>query len=99
PGAERPRAVFAANDLIAIGVMHALLQRGLRVPDDVMIVGYDDIEFAADALIPLSSVRRPGVEFGDAAIEILLRRLDSGAVEGEHRVFAPELVARASTGA
>ena len=64
PEAQRPTAVFAANDLVALGVLAGLTDQGLRVPEDVAIVGYDDIEFAAAAAVPLSSVRQPRAELG-----------------------------------
>jgi DNA-binding LacI/PurR family transcriptional regulator len=59
PIAERPTAVFCANDLLALGVLQEIVGHGLRVPQDMAIVGYDDIEFAAAAAVPLSSVRQP----------------------------------------
>ena len=97
----RPTAVFAANDLIAIGLLQGLLAHGLRVPDDIAIVGYDDIEFAAAAAVPLSSVRQPRVELGRRGAEILfeeLAALESGRpVERQHIRFQPELVVRLSS--
>ncbi|WP_031092425.1 LacI family DNA-binding transcriptional regulator, partial [Streptomyces sp. NRRL S-15] len=56
---HRPSAVFCANDLLALGVLQALYEAGLKVPEDLAVVGYDDIEFAASAVVPLTSVRRP----------------------------------------
>lgn len=97
----RPTAVFAANDLIAIGLLQGLLAHGLRVPHDIAIVGYDDIEFAAAAAVPLSSVRQPRVELGRRGAEILFEELDaleSGRpVEHQHIRFQPELVVRLSS--
>jgi LacI family transcriptional regulator len=77
-----------------------MTRRRIRVPDDVAIVGYDDIEFAADAAVPLTSVRQPKYQLGRAAAELLLDEADRSA-EHEHRrsVFTPELVVRASSGA
>src|SRR5438552_2794026 len=57
--AHRPTAVFCVNDLVALGVLQAMFAAGLRVPEDMSIVGYDDIEFAAAAAVPLTSVRQP----------------------------------------
>ena len=98
PRKQRPDAVFAANDLVALGVLQALTLAGVRVPDDIAIVGYDDIEFAASAAIPLSSVRQPAREMGRTAAEILLARIGgtAGADVG-NVVYLPELVVRAST--
>ena len=91
PANRRPDAVFCANDLLAIGLLQALTVHGVRVPDDIALVGYDDIEFARSAIVPLSSVRQPSAEIGATAIDLLM-----GATP-RHVVFRPELVARAST--
>lgn len=99
PVRERPDAVVAANDLIALGVLQTLTLAGLSVPDDVAIVGYDDIEFAAAAAIPLTSVRQPAVEMGEVASRRLLEVIaDPGSASVEHTVLQPELVVRRSTG-
>ena len=99
PGNRRPTAAFCANDLVALGLLQHLTQAGLRVPDDIAIVGYDDIEYASAAAVPLSSVAQPRYELGRAAAELLLDEADHG-IDHEHRqlVFAPELIARASSG-
>jgi LacI family transcriptional regulator len=88
-----PTAVFCANDLLAIGVIHGLRKRGLRVPDDVAVVGYDDVELAAMTDPPLTTVHQPTYELGATAYELLR----SG--EPEQRLFSPHLVQRESTGA
>jgi LacI family transcriptional regulator len=97
----RPTAVFAANDLIAIGLLQGLSAQRIRVPEDIAIVGYDDIEFAATAAIPLSSVRQPRAELGRRGAELLFEELDaleSGSpVEHQHVRFQPELVVRLSS--
>ena len=92
-------AVFCANDMLALGLLRGLNQTGLSVPGDLAVVGYDDIEFAADAAVPLTSVRQPKYQLGRAAAELLLDEADRPA-EHEHRrfVFTPELVVRASSG-
>lgn len=98
PGGRRPTAVFCANDLLALGVLQELTRRGLRVPRDIAIVGYDDIEFAAAAAVPLSSVRQPREQLGRTATELLLDEIESsGPHEHRHVVFQPELVVRASS--
>jgi LacI family transcriptional regulator len=102
PAAERPDAIFAANDLVAIGMMQslAMLNHGL-LPDEIALIGYDDIDFSAAASIPLSSIRQPAELIGRTAVELLLRELhaiESGAdIDHEQVVFQPELVIRAST--
>ena len=96
PAATRPDAIFAVNDLLALGIMHVLVAGGVRVPEDVALIGYDDIEFAETSLIPLSSVRLPHQAFGFAAVDLLLEEI-AGTVGERHLVFDPELVVRAST--
>lgn len=97
----RPTAVFAANDLVAIGLLQGLSAHGLRVPADIAIVGYDDIEFASAAAVPLSSVRQPRDELGRRGAELLyeeLAALELGQpVHHQHIRFQPELVVRLSS--
>lgn len=94
----RPTAVFCANDLLALGVLQAMVGAGVRVPEDLAIVGYDDIEFASAAAVPLTSVRQPAARIGETAARLLIEET-SGEGEHEHRtvVFSPELVVRDST--
>jgi LacI family transcriptional regulator len=96
--ADRPDGVLASNDHLAIGLVHGLISRGVRVPEDIAVVGYDDIEFAAIAAVPLTSVRQPAREMGRTAAEILLARIagTAGADLG-NVVYRPQLVIRAST--
>jgi len=98
PKVDRPTAVFCANDLLALGVLQEMTLRGLRVPQDVAIVGYDDIEFAAAAAVPLSSVRQPREQLGRTATQLLLEEIEEdGRHEHRHVVFQPELVVRDSS--
>jgi LacI family transcriptional regulator len=99
-GGPKPTAVFCTNDMLALGLLRRLGQAGVAVPGDLAVVGYDDIEFAADAAVPLTSVRQPKYQLGRAAAELLLDEADRPD-QHEHRrfVFKPELVARASSGA
>ncbi len=94
---ERPDAIFAANDLVALGVLQALTRARLSVPDDIAIVGFDDIDFAASAAIPLTSVRQPAVDMGRAAATRLLEIIDDPSSSVVHTVMEPELVVRDST--
>ncbi|MGD0066100.1 MAG: substrate-binding domain-containing protein [Streptosporangiaceae bacterium] len=98
-GGKLTTAVFCANDMLALGLLRRLSQAGVTVPADIAVVGYDDIEFAADAAVPLTSVRQPKYQLGRAAAELLLDEADR-ATEHEHRrlEFKPELVVRASSG-
>ena len=90
-------AVFAASDLIAMGVIHALQDRGLAVPQDVAVVGFDDILSAADFNPPLTTVRQDTRLAGELLVENLIHLIDGKAVEP--LLIAPELVVRASCGA
>lgn len=98
--AERPDAIFAANDLVAMGVLQALLMQGessIRVPGDIALIGYDDIDFASAAVVPLSSIRQPSGLIGQTAIEILVEEAADATLAPRNIVFQPELVVRAST--
>jgi LacI family transcriptional regulator len=98
--AQRPDAVFAANDLLAIGIIQTLVTGGVRVPEDVAVVGYDNIEYAESSLVPLTSVRPPHEEFGAAAVELLLAVMDGAPTADPaamQLVFPPDLVVRQST--
>jgi LacI family transcriptional regulator len=99
PRADRPDAIFAANDLLAMGVLQALMMLGdVHVPDEIALIGYDDIDFASAAVVPMSSIRQPASLIGYTAVDLLLKEAAQGeAFEYEHIVFQPELVVRAST--
>jgi len=94
---RRPTAAFCANDLLALGLLQQLSTVGLSVPGDLAIVGYDDIEYASAAAVPLTSVRQPRQELGRRAAELVLDEADNPAHVHEQVVFMPELVARRST--
>ncbi len=95
---ERPDAIFAANDLIAVGLLQALvMQRSARVPEDIALIGYDDIDFASTAVVPLSSIRQPARLIGETAVQILLDETDDPSRPPQDVVFQPELVERASS--
>jgi LacI family transcriptional regulator len=95
---ERPTAMFCANDLVALGVLQELTSRHIVVPDECALVGYDDIDFAASATVPLSSVRQPRIEIGRAAAELLIDETSDDTTH-EHRqvVFQPDLIVRQSS--
>jgi LacI family transcriptional regulator len=78
--AQRPTAVFCVNDLVALGVLQAMFTAGVRVPEDMSIVGYDDIEFAAAAAVPLTSVRQPAFRMGQSAAELLIEETADDAL-------------------
>ncbi|MFF3395064.1 LacI family DNA-binding transcriptional regulator [Streptomyces sp. NPDC002669] len=96
---ERPDGIVAANDMVATGLVQAFGERpGLRIPSDIALVGYDDMEFAATTLVPLTTVRRPRDIFGKTAVDLVRDQF-----EAEDRlpvrtiVIRPELVVRASS--
>jgi LacI family transcriptional regulator len=96
PSSRRPTAAFCANDLLALGLLQSMTQQGLRVPDDLAVVGYDDIDFAAAAAVPLTSVRQPREQLGRTAAQLLLTENEPDH-EHRHVKFQPELVVRASS--
>ena len=96
PAEERPDGIFGANDEVALGILQSLIQRGVSVPDEIAIIGYDDIDFAAAAIVPLTSVSQPSSEMGRSAAELLLASL-AGAEDLESVRYEPVLVQRQST--
>lgn len=97
-GAAVPTAVFAHNDLTAIGIMEALASHGLAVPDDVAVVGCDNIEVAASPLIGLTSIDQHAGELGRLAAGAMLKRLAGGPGPAVARKLEPALLVRRSTG-
>ncbi|MEV8268374.1 LacI family DNA-binding transcriptional regulator [Microbacterium sp. NPDC076911] len=85
-------SVFAGNDLLAIGVLHALHDRGVRVPEQIAVIGYDDIEFAELAIVPLTTVRHDAAAMGRAAIRTAI-----GPKATTSQTYPPQLVVRRST--
>ncbi|MFF7646246.1 substrate-binding domain-containing protein [Streptomyces canus] len=94
---EPPTAIFAGNDEIALGVIEAARARGLRIPEDLSVVGFDDTSLAQMASPPLTTVRQPLREMGAAALRIALQLVNGEKTESHHIELATELVVRAST--
>ncbi len=95
---DRPTGIICGNDLIALGMLQAMTIAEIRVPDDVAIVGYDDISYAAGAAVPLSSIRQPREDLGRTAVRMLLEEIaDEDTHQHRAVVFAPELIVRASS--
>ncbi len=96
-GKKLPRAILCANDQTALGVIHALAQRGIRVPQDVAITGFDDVPVARHLHPPLTTVRQPMQDLGATAFEALYSRISAGG--GEPDIVLPvQLVVRESCG-
>ncbi len=91
-----PAAVFVASDMMAIGALRAIHQAGLRVPDDIAVVGFDDIPQASFIEPPLTTVRQPIHRLGETAVHVLVDLLNGVAVPPQRMVFMPELVIRAT---
>ncbi|WP_307862014.1 LacI family DNA-binding transcriptional regulator [Nocardioides sp. SYSU D00065] len=94
---RRPTAAFCANDLLALGLLQQLSTSGASVPGDLAIVGYDDIEYASAAAVPLTSVRQPRQELGRRAAELVLDEAEDPDHVHQQVTFTPELIARRST--
>ncbi|HEY5980618.1 MAG TPA: LacI family DNA-binding transcriptional regulator [Microlunatus sp.] len=96
--ANRPDGAFCANDLLAVGVLQSLTMLArLRVPDDLRLVGYDDIDFAAATVVPLTSIRQPSLLIGKTAVELLVEQIAPDHAEPREVVFQPELIIRESS--
>ena len=96
---DRPTAILAAIDAVAFGALQSLLAHGLRIPEDVSVIGYDDIALTRHLSVSLTTVHRPHVEMGVAAARLLLQTLEGSMPDERHIMFEPELVVRASTAA
>jgi DNA-binding LacI/PurR family transcriptional regulator len=93
---NRPSAIFAVNDRIALGIIKWAQEQGLRVPDDFSIVGFDDIESASQAHPALTTVRQPGIKIGQAAANMVLRLID-GQSGPQQEIYSTELIIRGTT--
>jgi len=98
PRRDWPDALFAANDLVALGLLQSLTVDGrMLVPDEIALIGFDDISFAAAAAVPISSIRQPSAMIGRTALRVLLEESDDPELIPRQTVFQPELVVRRST--
>ena len=98
-GNDRPTAVFAANDLMALGVMDAARTLGLKIPEDLSLVGFDDIRGVDTAIPPLTTVRQPSYQLGKIAAQYLLEVIANPGSRVTHRKLPAQLVVRSSTAA
>ncbi len=90
-------AIVCANDLMALGAAELLQEMGVNVPEQVSLVGFDDIPMAASAVVPLTTVRQPVVELGRQAAELLLEVIEHSDIANHKRVLTTELVVRSSS--
>lgn len=98
---DRPSAIFCANDEMAFGLISELNQNGVKVPEDLSVVGFDDIDLSAHFIPPLTTIRQPRTELGVSAAEMLIKAVDDRAPGGElqSKVLPVELMVRGSTAA
>ncbi|MEW5815516.1 MAG: LacI family DNA-binding transcriptional regulator [Spirochaetota bacterium] len=92
-----PSAVFASSDEMAFGAMKVITSRGMKIPNDVSIVGFDDIPFAAWTVPPLTTVRQPLHDIGRKAVEMLIRQIEGESLDATKVELMTELIIRAST--
>jgi LacI family transcriptional regulator len=95
----RPTAIFAVNNLMTMGAFQAISEKGLRVPDDISMIGFDDMPWLALLTPPLTAVRQPTYEIGAQAARLLFARLQDNSLPIQKRVMKPELIIRGSTAA
>jgi len=96
---NKPDAVFAASDIMAIGAMRAIREAGLRVPEDIALVGFDDLPLATMPEPRLTTIRQPVYQFGVKAVEILLDLIENGIEPPRRIIMDTELIIRNSCGA
>jgi LacI family transcriptional regulator len=95
---KRPTAIFCANDLLALGVIRVLTATKVKVPQQISVLGYDNIDFAASAGIPLSSIAQPAYQMGVTAANLLLDECEEGENHRHEQIrFQPQLIERSST--
>jgi LacI family transcriptional regulator, galactose operon repressor len=94
---DPPTAIFAFNDNVAVGVMRTARARGLRIPEDLSVVGFDDSELAEIVVPGLTTVRQPLAEMGRMAVSLLMRLLENQRVDALRIELATKLVVREST--
>jgi len=97
--AAKPDAVFCASDIMAIGAMHAARDAGLRLPDDIAFVGFDDLSLATLPEPRLTTIRQPIYRFGFKAVEILIDLIDHGIQPPRRILMDTEMIIRESCGA
>jgi LacI family transcriptional regulator len=96
---DRPEAIFGGNDYIALGVIDAIDELGLKIPEDIAVVGFDDTEFASNKRINLTTVSQRKYEMGNLGVQILIDSIERKETDYQHRVvLKPRLIIRESCG-
>ena len=96
-GDARPTAIFCANDIMAIGAMRAIREKGLSVPRDISLVGFDDLETSRYIDVPLTTIRPPLADVGTRSVELLMDVLKDPTRPPQQIPLHAELIVRAST--
>ena len=92
-----PTAIFALTDVTAVGVMHGVVEAGYRVPEDISVLGYDDLPLASYMMPPMSTIAQPLTEMAEVAVDLLIRQLEDNTLEPKTAVLKTTLVTRRST--
>ncbi|WP_078409871.1 LacI family DNA-binding transcriptional regulator [Priestia abyssalis] len=95
---EPPTAIFAFNDILALGAMEAVRKRGLSIPEDISIIGFDDTLLASYSNPPLTTIAQPLEDIGDQAIDLIVAEIEGKKRAAQRIMLLPELVVRKSTG-
>lgn len=94
---KKPEALFLYSDLVALGFQKSISEKDIKIPDDVAIVGFDDIEIAKFSSVPLTTIHQPADQIGSLAVEIIQKRIDKNDI-GNRTILKPELIVRESCG-
>jgi LacI family transcriptional regulator len=94
---QPPSAIFAANDMIGIGVLRAAAERNVRVPSELSVIGFDDIQMSRYVYPALTTVGQSILQLGEMAAEVLLRRIATPGLATDQRIVTPSIVLREST--
>ncbi len=94
-----PDAIFASNNLMALGCLRALHEKGIRIPDEVALISFDDMPWAEDLNPPLTAITQPSYELGQQALELLLNRMKNPDASYRRVILQPQLIVRKSCGA
>jgi len=95
----KPDAIFAASDIMAAGAIRAILEAGLNVPQDIAIIGFDDVPIARQSKVQLTTIKQPITRFGIKAVELLIDLIENGTKPARRIILDTELVIRDSCGA